>query len=192
MSVNPFIFDMRRLKFDCIQAYFHFQLENAEKQSKESTSKVCTRNYEEVRNNLLGIKEIIEKNGNTYEKMEQQLKRTPFLAAYYNVTGEIVKKYFNQKIILKREDYPTLTDEEFEEEQDKYKKGWIPSFLALEVFRQFTEKGYKDFKEVDFLALQGEYEAFKDKGKGVLAEHYACAEEIVKSIENKKVFKRKK
>lgn len=168
MSVNPFIFDMRRLKFDCIQAYFHFQLENAEKQSKESTSKVCTRNYEEVRNNLLGIKEIIEKNGNTYEKMEQQLKRTPFLAAYYNVTGEIVKKHFNNG------------------------KGWIPSFLALEVFRQFTEKGYKDFKEVDFLALQGEYEAFKDKEKGILAEHYACAEEIVKSIENKKVFKRKK
>jgi hypothetical protein len=168
MSINPFIYDLRALKFRCIQAYFHFQLEEAQKETDKGKGKVCSLNYDKVKDCLIDIKSRIENNKNTYEDIKNYAKINPIIALYYNVIGKIVKKYFSLN------------------------NGWIPSFLTLEVLRIFTEKGYKDFADIDFLDLQGEFQMFKDKEKGLLSKHYECAAEIVKSIENKKAFRRKR
>lgn len=168
--MNAFIFDLRRVKFECIQAYFHFQLLEAQKMTDEGNGRICTTEtaHDDLRALLKDIVATIEKNGNTYEDMKVKSKFAPFIGAYYNVTGEVVKKHF------------------------KAGAGWIPSFLTLEVLRQFAEKGYKDFEHVDFMSAMALYEDNDFRKSNNLITHYKCAEEIVKTIDEKKVFKKKR
>lgn len=166
--IKDFIYDLRAIKYKCIQAYFHFQLEDAQRLTDEGKGEVCVRNVDYISNAVLEIKETIEKNHNTYEEMVKLSKSNPFIPQYYNVIGVIVKKHF------------------------AVNEGWIPSLLTIEVLRLFKEKGYKDFEHIDFQKLSDEYEKFHDKKKGSIPLHFKCAEEIVKSIDRKKLFSKKR
>ena len=116
---------------------------------------------------IQGIKDIIEEKNNTYEDMKI-LITNPLFRSYYNTIGDTVKKHFT------------------------IGKGWIPSFLTIEVLRIFDEKGYTDFKEIDFVSLQGYYQKHEDRKENDLALHYKCAEDIYNSIMAKKIFRKKK
>jgi len=166
--LKDFIYDIRALKYRCVQSYFHFQLEEAQKMTEEGKGDLCVRDEQLIKSTLMDIKNRFEENNNTYENMLVLAKLNPIVAPYYNVIGQIVKKHFASG------------------------EGWIPSFLAVEVLRQFQEKGYSDFNDIDLVKLLEEYEKFEDKKKGSLGVHYKCAEEIVKSISAKKVFKKKR
>lgn len=168
MCINNFIYDIRSLKYRCVQAYFHFQLEEAQKLTEEGKGDVCVRDEDFISSQIKEIKSRMEQNNNTYENILKLAKTNSFIIPYYNVIGQIVKKHFSVGI------------------------GWIPSFLAVEVLRLFSEKGYQDFKDIDFLKLMKEYELFEDKKKSNLIIHFKCAAEIVGSISNKKVFKKKR
>lgn len=168
MCINNFIYDIRALKYRCVQAYFHFQLEEAQKMTDEGRGDVCTRDEDFIRSQIKEIKLKIEQNHNTNEDILKLVKTNPLIIPYYNVIGQIVKKHFSVGV------------------------RWIPSFLTIEVLRLFSEKGYQDFKDIDFLQLMKEYELFEDKKKSNLITHFKCAAEIVESISNKKVFKKKK
>lgn len=166
--IANFIYDLRALKYRCVQAYFHFQLQEAQKDTEMGKGKVCVRDEDLIKNAVIKIKNRFEDNNNTYEDILKLAKQNPFIIHYYNVIGKIVKKHFAVGI------------------------GWIPSFLTVEVLRQFQEKGYSDFIDFDLIGLLAEYEKFEDKKSSNIITHYKCAEEIVKSISEKKVFKKKR
>lgn len=168
MCINNFIYDIRALKYRCVQSYFHLQLEEAQKLAEEGKGDVCVRDEDFIRSQIKEIKLRIEQNHNTYEDILKIVKTNPLIIPYYNVIGQIVKKHFSVGV------------------------RWIPSFLTIEVLRLFSEKGYQDFKDIDFLQLMKEYELFEDKKKSNLITHFKCAAEIVESISNKKVFKKKR
>lgn len=165
--MNAFIYDIRFLKYRFVQAYFHFQLIQAQRLTDEGKGRVCVVEENVVAKAIQGIKDIIEEKNNTYEDMKI-LIINPLFRSYYNTIGDTVKKHF------------------------KVNMGWIPSFLAIEVLRIFQERGYTDFKEIDFMALQEYYQRHEDRKENDIALHYKCAEDIYKSIMNKKIFKKKK
>lgn len=166
--MNPFIYDLRLLKYRFIQAYFHLQLLEAQKQTDEGIGVVCVVEQSIVKKEILNIKNIIEKNNNTYEEIDKVIRFNPWMGEYYDVIGIIVHKYFPPS------------------------KNWIPSFLAIEVLRHFDDKGYEDFKDIDFVALQAYYQNHEDRKNHQLPLHYKCAEDIYNSIMKKKIFKKKR
>lgn len=168
MSINNFIYDIRILKYKCILAYFHFQLEEAQKMNDEGKGENCVRDVDYVQENIFKIKEIIEEKNCTYKDMILQIRANPFLIPYYNTIGTTVKKYFSV-------DTP-----------------WIPSFLMIEVLRLFSEKNYNIFPGINFLDLQEKFEKYENRKNSNLPLHYRCAEEIFNSINEKKIFKKKR
>lgn len=171
MSLNNFIYDIRTLKYKCILAYFHRQLEEAEKMTNEGKGEICVKDIEYVRSSISKIKIRMEELKCTDKDMALQIRANPFLIPYYNTIGQTVKKHF-----------PVQTP-------------WIPSFLMIEVLRLFTEKNYNLFPEsddMDFVKLQHEFQRHENRKDSNLPLHYKCAEDIFLSIEKKKVFKKKK
>lgn len=166
--MNPFIYDLRTYKYKFIQAYFHFQLLQAERLKNEGKGKLCVIEEDIVATSVQKIIKIIEDNNNTYEDVIKTIKYNPPMREYYNVIGNTVKKHFTVG------------------------KGWIPSFLAIEVLRIFDEKGYTTFKEIDFLTLQGYYQKHENRKENDLITHYKCAEDIYNSIMDKKIFRKKR
>ncbi len=168
MSINNFIYDIRILKYKCILAYFHFQLEEAQRMTDEGKGESCVRDVDYVQENIFKIKDRIEEKNCTYKDMVLQIKVNPFLIPYYNTIGRTVKKYFSV-------DVP-----------------WIPSFLMVEVLRLFAEKNYNLFPDIDFLKLQAEFQKYEKRKDSNLPLHYKCAEDIFLSLEKKRVFKKKR
>jgi hypothetical protein len=166
--MNAFIYDLRTYKYKFIQAYFHFQLVQAERLTNEGKGRPCVIEEDIVASSVQRIRKIIENNNNTYEDVMKTIKFNPLMSEYYNIIGNTVKKHFT------------------------IGKGWIPSFLAIEVLRIFDEKGYTTFKEIDFVLLQGYYQKHDDRKENDLILHYKCAEDIYNSIMTKKIFKKKK
>ena len=166
--MNAFIYDIRAYKYKFIQAYFHFQLLQAERLTMEGKGRPCAIEEDIVASSVQKIRKIIEDNNNTYEDVMKTIKYNPPMREYYNIIGDTVKKHFT------------------------IRKGWIPSFLTIEVSRIFDEKGYTDFKEIDFVSLQGYYQKHEDRKENDLALHYKCAEDIYNSIMAKKIFRKKK
>lgn len=171
MSMNNFIYDIRMLKYKCILAYFHFQLEEAQRLTDEGKGESCVRDVDYIQASIFQIKDRIEELKCTYNDMVLQIRANPFLIPYYNTIGATVKKYFSVET------------------------PWIPSFLMIEVLRLFAEKNYNLFPEpddMDFLKLQAEFQRYENRKDSNLPLHYKCAEDIFLSIEKKKVFKKKK
>lgn len=168
MSINNFIYDIRILKYKCILAYFHVQLEDAELVTNQGEGQRCVRNEEFVKENVTKIKKRIEEVNCTYNDLIPQIKLNPFLIPYYNTIGATVKKHFTVK------------------------NPWVPAFLMLEVFRLFSEKKYNIFPDINFENLQAEFELFEDRKSSQLPLHYKCAEDIFLSIDKKRVFKKKR
>jgi hypothetical protein len=166
--MNPFIYDLRYLKYRFIQAYFHFQLLEAQRLTDNGQGIECVTDASIIGDAINKIMIIIDKNNNTYEEIVKVIKFNPYMREYYNVIGDTVKKHF------------------------KINQGWIPSFLAIEVLRHFDDKGYKDFKDIDFVALQAYYEKHEDRKNHQLPLHYKCAEDIYNSIMKKRIFKKKR
>lgn len=168
MSINNFIYDIRILKYKCILAYFHVQLEEAQRMTDEGKGENCVRDLDLIKESISLIKKRIEESKCTYDDMVLQIRSNPFLIPYYNTIGQTVAKHFTVE------------------------KPWIPSFLMLEVLRLFSEKNYNIFPDIDFLSLQKEFEIFENKKNSILPLHYKCAEDIFLSLEKKKVFKKKR
>lgn len=168
MAIENFIYDLRYLKYRCVQAYLHTILKDAEEAMKKGITTECTRDTEKVRIAIINIVNIIEEQGNTYNSVELVARSNPMIIPYYNVSKQIVNKYFKPN--------------------DEY----IPALLTLEVLRLFTEKGYSDFKDIDFVDLQGEFQMVKDRKANKVPLHMKCAEELFNSVMNKKVFKKKR
>lgn len=61
MSINNFIYDIRILKYKCILAYFHVQLEDAELVTNQGEGQRCVRNEEFVKENVTKIKKKLKK-----------------------------------------------------------------------------------------------------------------------------------
>ena len=165
MIITNLIIDAKRTKFDCVQAYFHDQLLFV---TEDKNGKLCVKNEAITKELTSQVMSIIEEQNNTRDYMKARSIREPFIADYYNSIGGIIAKYF------------------------KIGEGWIPAFLAIEVFRQFTERGYSTFKDVDLMALLSEFERGIEKGANDASKHYRCANEIVDSLTKKKVFKKYK
>lgn len=168
MSMNNFIYDIRVLKYKCILAYFHRQLEEAEKMTNEGKGETCVKDIEYVRSSIFEIKDKIEELKCTYKDMALQIKSNPFLIPYYNTIGATIKKHF------------------------PVNAPWVPAFLMLEVLRLFAEKNYKIFPEMDFIKLQEQFQRHENRKDSNLPLHYKCAEDIFLSIEKKKLFKKKR
>ena len=166
--MNAFIYDIRFLKYRFVQAYFHLQLLEAQRMTDEGKGKECATNTDMIGDVIGKIVQKIEDNKNTYEDITNIVKFNPPMREYYNIIGATVKKHFKEG------------------------QGWIPSFLTIEVLRLFDEKGYMDFKEIDFLKLQEYYQKHKSRKESNLPLHYKCAEDIYNSIMAKKIFRKKK
>jgi len=160
--IQNMILNPKKSKFEAVQAYFSLQLIKADVQNGD----VCVQDVEFVRDTMHKIVDIIKENNNTHKAVYTRSLSLPFLSDYYNSVGDIVGKHF------------------------KVGDGWIPAFLALEVFRQFTEKGYKDFEDIDFLKLLAQFEKGMGKGKNEVSRHYKCANEIVDTLTKKRVLKK--
>lgn len=168
MAIANFIYDLRYLKYRCVQAYLHTLSMDAERAKEKGITSECARNAEIVKENIIKIVNIIESHGNTYEAIELVARSNPMIIPYYNVSKEIVHKYF------------------------KPKEEYIPALLTLEVLRLFTEKGYTEFKDIDFLSAQTEFQKAENRKENKVPLHMKCAEELFNSILSKKVFKKKK
>ena len=166
--MNAFIYDIRTYKYRLVQAYFHFQLVQAQKLTEEGKGRVCVMEEDIVAESVHKIKNIIEEKNNTYSDISNILRANPPFRDYYKTIGDTVKKYF------------------------KLGQGWIPSFLCIEVLRIFDEKGYLDFNEIDFVSLQGYYQKHEDRRDNDLVTHYRCAEDIYNTIMAKKIFRKKR
>lgn len=168
MAIANFIYDLRYLKYRCIQAYLHTILKEAEAAVDKGITTECTRNTEFVKKTIYKIIEIIEFHGNTFSAIELVAQSNPMIIPYYNVSKQIVNKYFK------------VNDE------------YIPALLTLEVLRLFSERGYKEFKDIDFLSAQTEFQKAENRKENKVPLHMKCAEELFNSILSKKVFKKKK
>lgn len=168
MSINNFIYDIRIFKYHCVLAFFHGELEEAEKLTEEGKGEICVKDIEYVRSSMIQIKNKMEELKCTDKDMALQLRANPFLLQYYNTIGATVRKHF-----------PLQT-------------AWIPSFLMIEVLRLYSEKNYNFFPEIDFLRLQTEFQRYENRKESNLPLHYKCAEDIFLSLEKKRVFKKKR
>ncbi|MDX9744477.1 MAG: hypothetical protein RBT59_11700 [Arcobacteraceae bacterium] len=68
--MNPFIYDLRYLKYRFIQAYFHFQLLEAQRLTDEGQGIECVTDASIIGDAINKIMIIIDKNNNTFEFVE--------------------------------------------------------------------------------------------------------------------------
>ena len=94
MSINNFIYDIRIFKYHCVLAFFHGELEEAEKLTEEGKGEICVKDIEYVRSSMIQIKNKMEELKCTDKDMALQLRANPFLLQYYNTIGAIVRKHF--------------------------------------------------------------------------------------------------
>lgn len=161
--MNGLLLSATTWKFRCLQAYLHRELLRAEKLNSSGDAKECVNDNKFVLSCLDEIVKVIEKNNNTYEQITKVAKINPLIKGYYNSIEEVLNKHF------------------------KLEDAWIPSLLAIETFRIFSEYGYKDFEHINFLAVLSEYENYEDRKSNKIPTHMRCAEDLYKTlIQNKK------
>lgn len=168
MCINNFNY-IDILKYRSILAYFHTQLEYVENKRKKGIyGQVCTKDPILVRETMLRIKEKIENVKCTKKHLQDQIKNNPMLVIFYDLAADIVAKHFTVNTV------------------------WMPSFLMLEVLRLFAEKGYNYFKEINFEEIQAQFELHEDRKNSMIPLHYKCAEEIFLTLEQKKIFRKRR
>ena len=161
--MNGLLLSSTTWKYRCIQAYLHRELKRAEQVNTTKDAKECVNDNNFVLSCLYEIVNIIENNNNTYEQIKRLSKINPLIKGYYNSIEKVLSKYFT------------------------IEEPWLPSLLAIETFRIFTEQGYNDFKHIDFMAALAEYEKHEDRKTNKISVHMKCAENLYLSVvQNKK------
>lgn len=151
------IIDMQKMKYECVLAYCHEELLEAEKISALGGGQSCAINEKNVRRIMKYISKKIEALNCTKKQMKNKALVLP-IAKYYNEISKIHDRLF------KKNDH------------------YIPSLLVLELLRLYSEKGYSDFSKINFLKYQGCFESFRNE-KGLIPKHFKTAENIVKGLD---------
>lgn len=86
MSINNFIYDIRIFKYHCVLAFFHGELEEAEKLTEEGKGEICVKDIEYVRSSMIQIKNKMEELKCTDKDMALQLRAYLF---YYSITIQL-------------------------------------------------------------------------------------------------------
>lgn len=159
------IIDMRRMKYECVLAYCHSELMEAEEIFASGGGKPCTTNERNARRIMKYISRKIESINCTKDIIKKKALLIP-IAKYYNSISTYHDKYF------------------------KAKDSYIPAMLVLELLSLYSQKGYKEFAKIDFLKYQSYFEKFGNE-KGLVAKHFKTAEAIVKGLDTVKIGKKK-
>ena len=151
------IIDMRKMKYECVLAYCHEELAEAEKISSLGGGQACAVNERNARRIMKYIVRKIESLNCTKKQIQNKALVFP-IAKYYNEISKIHDKLF------KKNDH------------------YIPALLVLELLRLYSEKGYSDFSKINFLKYQEYFERFKNE-KGLIPKHFKTAENIAKGLD---------
>lgn len=157
------ILDMRRMKYECVLAYCHQELIEADRIFASGGGEPCTINERNARRIMKYIARKIESMNCTKKDIERKALILP-IKKYYNSISKYHDKFF------------------------KAKDSYIPAMLVLELLSLYSQKGYKEFAKIDFLKYQGNFQKFKNE-KGLLPKHYRTAEAIVKGLDTVKLGK---
>lgn len=158
------IIDMRRMKYECVLAYCHEELIEANKIFASGGGIVCTTNTRSARRMMKYICIKIESLKCTKADIQKKALVIP-IKRYYNSISKFHDKFF------------------------KAKDSYIPAMLVLELLRLYSEKGYKEFAKIDFLKYESYFENFKNE-KGLLPKHFKTAEAIVLGLDKVKLRKK--
>ena len=152
------ILDMRRMKYECVLAYCHEELTEANRIFASGGGTICTINEKNSRRITKYICRKIESLKCTKDDVQKKALVIP-IKKYYNSISKFHDRFF------------------------KAKDSYIPAMLVLELLRLYSEKGYKDFAKIDFLKYESYFEKFKNE-KGLLPKHFKTAEAIVQGLDN--------
>ena len=157
------IIDMRKMKYECVLAYCHEELTEANKIFASGGGTICTINERNARRMMKYICRKIESLKCTKADIQKKALVLP-IKKYYNSISKFHDKFF------------------------KAKDSYIPAMLVLELLRLYSEKGYKEFAKIDFLKYESYFEKFKNE-KGLLPKHFKTAEAIVQGLDKVKLRK---
>ena len=147
------------LKYRSVLIFCHFLLSNAEREYVKGNGIKCLTNERKMRRLMKYICRKLESLGCTKAFLQKQAKPFPYVPLYFDKVSSIYQKSF------------------------KVKDEHIPAMFVLEVLRLYSEKGFPEFKKLDFLRYQGYFESYHDKKFGLIPKHFDTALKVVNGMD---------
>lgn len=161
------LFTTQTLKYRSVLAFCHHLFSLSEEAFLNGKGEECLDNERKVRKLTRYIMKKIEFLGYSKSSLEKQGLKFPFLLIYYKKVSSLYGESFK------------LGDEH------------IPAIFVLEILRLYSEKGFSEFKRIDFLKYQGYFESYHARKKGLIPKHFKTALNVANGMDSFKI-KRKK